>query len=97
MPFQNKTVKEEIDGIDFFGGNINDALFQPSQSSTPQGYTSVNWRAAVDRGYIEGVNDAGQPSGSGYIMHFVKGQSELLPIYSEIINENYRLTQDYGY
>jgi hypothetical protein len=97
-PFKKATAGEEVNTIDFFGGaTVNEVFFKPSQSSTPTGYTSVNWRKAVSRGYIEGVNDAGAPEGSGYALHFVPGQSELLPIYSEIISENYRLKQDYGY
>jgi len=96
-PVLNTTVKDDINAIPFYGGTINEALFQPAPSTAPDGYTSVNWRKAVSNGYIYGVNEDGEPDGSGYAIHFTPGQSELLPIYSEIVNENFRLKQDYGY
>ncbi|SFC28170.1 Starch-binding associating with outer membrane [Parapedobacter composti] len=95
--FQNVGATAEVADIEFYGGTINDVYYQPDPSSAPEGYTRVNWRQAVNSGYIYGVDDNGNPSGSGYAIHFTRGQSELLPIYSEIVSENYRLDQDYGY
>ncbi|MFC3197861.1 RagB/SusD family nutrient uptake outer membrane protein [Parapedobacter deserti] len=96
-PFQNTGASEELESVEFYGGGINEAYFQPTPLSAPDGYTRVNWRQAVNSGYIYGRDDAGNPSGSGYAIHFTPGQSELLPIYSEIVSENFRLEQDYGY
>lgn len=100
-PFTNSSAMEEILSIDFVGGTVDEAFYQPTpgggSAPAPEGYTAINWRDAVNNGYIYGVNDSGAPDGSGYALHFKSGQSELLPIYSEIVSENYRLTQDYGY
>src|SRR5690606_7576412 len=98
-PFSNSSAREEVLNIDFVGGTVDDAFYRPAPegASTQEGYTAINWRQAVNNGYIYGVNDSGAPDGSGYAIHFTPGQSELLPIYSEIVSENYRLNQDYGY
>ncbi|PRD46485.1 RagB/SusD family nutrient uptake outer membrane protein [Sphingobacterium haloxyli] len=100
-PFTNSSATEEILNIDFVGGTIDEAFYRSTpgggSAPAPEGYTAINWRDAVSNGYVYGVNDSGTPDGSGYALHFKAGQSELLPIYSEIVSENYRLTQDYGY
>lgn len=100
-PFANSSATEEVSSIDFVGGTVDEAFYQPTpgggSAPAPEGYTAINWRDAVNNGYIYGVNDSGAPDGSGYALHFTSGQSELLPIYSEIVSENYRLDQDYGY
>src|SRR5690606_40971123 len=89
------------DLIDFVGGTIDEAFYVPApgggSAPAPEGYTTINWRDAVSNGYIYGINESGALDGSGYAIHFKRGQSELLPIFSEIVSENYRLTQDYGY
>ena len=33
----------------------------------------------------------------GWLQYYKPNHSELLPIYQDIINTNYNLTQDYGY
>ncbi|TYR37254.1 RagB/SusD family nutrient uptake outer membrane protein [Sphingobacterium phlebotomi] len=100
-PFINSSAGGEVADIDFAGGALDEIFFKPTpggdRAAPPEGYTSINWREAVTNGYIFGVNDSGAPDGSGYALHFKSGQSELLPIYSEIVSENYRLDQDYGY
>ena len=99
--FTNSTASEEVTNIDFAGGSLDEVFFKPTpggdKAAPPEGYTSINWREAVSNGYVFGVNESGAPDGSGYALHFKPGQSELLPIYSEIVSENYRLKQDYGY
>jgi hypothetical protein len=62
----------------------------PSQDATPTGYTKIGWRAAVLPTYIS------DPV-KGFAQYFQPNKRELLPIYSDIIQSNYNLTQDYGY
>lgn len=97
QPFQNTSVDEEVNSMGYYGSSLNSIFYTPSEATAPEGYATISWRQAVNNGYIYAVNEAGEPSGSGYAIHFQAGQSELLPIFSEIVSENYRLTQDYGY
>ncbi|WP_018479501.1 RagB/SusD family nutrient uptake outer membrane protein [Pontibacter roseus] len=86
-PFKNAaTVEQEMAGLDLFGGSVSEAMYTPAPSSAPEGYVRKNWRAAVNAAYIEQFAVAFQP-----------GQSELFPIYSGVLNQNFRLKQDYGY
>ncbi|MBX0332634.1 RagB/SusD family nutrient uptake outer membrane protein [Pontibacter sp. HSC-14F20] len=86
-PFRNSpTVAQEMAGLDLIGGSVSEAMYTPGPTSTPEGYTRKNWRAALNDTYAEQFAVAFQP-----------GQSELFPIYSGVLNQNFRLTQDYGY
>ncbi|MBF8963596.1 RagB/SusD family nutrient uptake outer membrane protein [Pontibacter sp. FD36] len=86
-PFRNSpTVAQEMAGLDLFGGSVSEAMYTPAPTSTPEGYTRKNWRAALSETYPQ-----------EFAVAFKPGQSELFPIYSGVLNQNFRLTQDYGY
>ncbi|WP_211229752.1 RagB/SusD family nutrient uptake outer membrane protein [Olivibacter sitiensis] len=89
--FQNaSSTDDEVASLDLYGGNINQVLFTPGPTSTPTGYSRVSWSLGVNEDLITG------PS-RGFAIGFQPNKSELLPIYSEIVSQNYNLTQDYGY
>ncbi|GAB3533831.1 RagB/SusD family nutrient uptake outer membrane protein [Pontibacter brevis] len=85
-PVVNATVPAEMENFDLFGGSVANAMYTPAPATTPTGYTRVNWAAAVDANYV-----------SSFAVAFEPNKSELFPIYSGVLNQNYRLTQDYGY
>lgn len=74
----------------FVGTEKSDVFYTPSVTSTPSGYTRVNWQAAMVKTMI---NDERK----GWMQYYRANHSELLPIFLDIINTNYNLTQDYGY
>lgn len=86
-----KTAQESLYAIDIYytGSDKRDVFYTPSQATTPVGYSRVNWRAAMTAAYI---NDPAK----GYSQYFEANRKELLPIYDDIINSNYNLTQDFG-
>ncbi len=87
-----KTAQESLNAIDIYytGSDKRDVFYTPSQATTPAGYLRVNWRAAMTAVYIS------DPA-KGYAQYFEANRKELLPIYDDIINSNYNLTQDFGY
>lgn len=82
----NTNVPVEIRSLKLSKESVADAMFSPVPATAPVDYTRVNWRAAVNEEYV-----------SGFAVAFEENKSELLPIYSGVLNQNYRLTQDYGY
>jgi hypothetical protein len=89
-PLLNKTIAEEIASFNLYGGPVSKVMFEPSQTTTaPAGYTRKSWRASINADQITGQ--------SGFAIMFEPNRKELFPIYSGILNQNYRLTQDYGY
>lgn len=75
----------------YFVGTDKGAIFYtPSVTSTPTGYTRINWQSAMVSTMI---NDERK----GWMQYYKPNHSELLPIYQDIINTNYNLKQDYGY
>ena len=90
-----KTAQQNVLDMDFYtasGVAKADVFYTPNQStSTPSGYTKVNWRLAMTQPYING-----DPVKS-YAYYFEPNKKELLPIALDVINSNYNLTQDYGY
>lgn len=90
---RTKTAQAMLMGMDFYyppGTDKADVFYTPSPSSVPSGYKAINWRAAINATYI---NDPMK----GYAQYFEANRKELLPIYNDIIQSNYNLTQDYGY
>lgn len=88
-----KTAQQNVTAIDVYtvGADKSEVFYQPTQSATlPVGYKKIAWRSGVAATY---VND---PAG-GYAQYFEPNKRELLPIYFEYIQNNYNLTQDYGY
>ncbi len=88
-----KTAQQNVTAIDLFtiGTDKSSVFYLPSQSATtPSGYKKIAWRSGVPATYID------DPS-SGYAQYFEANKKELLPIYFEYIQNNYNLTQDYGY
>jgi starch-binding outer membrane protein, SusD/RagB family len=87
VPFRNApAVSQEMAGLQLFGGTVQEAMYKPAPSSAPEGYVRKNWRAAVNDAYV-----------TGFAVAFKPGQSELFPIYSGVLNQNFRLKQDFGY
>jgi hypothetical protein len=90
-PVLNTTVQQETATFNLYGGPASKVFFEPSQvTSTPAGYTRKSWRASVTQEQITG-------SRQGFAIMFEANRKELFPIYSGILNQNFRLTQDYGY
>jgi hypothetical protein len=90
-PLVNTSIPQEIATLDLLGGPVSKVMYEPSQvTSTPTGYTRRNWRAAVTTEQITG-------SRQGFALMFEANRKELFPIYSGVLNQNFRLTQDYGY
>ena len=82
----NTTVPQEVASLDLGGGSVVETFYTPTPGTAPEGYTRVNWAAAVNANFV-----------SGFAVAFQENKSELFPIYSGVLNQNYRLTQDYGY
>lgn len=74
----------------FVGTDKSNVFYVPAVASTPTGYTRINWQAAM-------VNTMINDERKGWMQYYKPNHSELLPIYQDIINTNYNLTQDYGY
>jgi hypothetical protein len=88
---ENGSIPDEVADFDLFGGPVSKVMFEPDQAAaTPTGYVRKNWRVAVNEEYITG-------SRQGFALMFQPNSRELFPIYSGILNQNYNLTQDYGY
>jgi hypothetical protein len=87
-----KTAQQNVNDIDIFltTGDKSQVFYTPSQATTPAGYKKIGWRSGITAVYIT------DPSG-GYAQYFQPNKRELLPIYYEYIQNNYNLTQDYGY
>lgn len=83
---------QEVATLDVYGGAPSKAFFEPGLGSdaAPTGYTTKNWRKAVTEESITGTS-------SGFATYFKLNSRELLPLHTDIIAENYRLKQDYGY
>lgn len=88
---KNGTIPDEIADFNLHGGEVSKVMFQTDQAtSTPAGYLKKNWRAAVTEEYITG-------SKQGFALAFKENSRELFPLYTGILNQNFNLTQDYGY
>ena len=93
------TVPQEIASFDFYSAEfpdgkapVNKVFYEPglNTSTAPAGYTTRNWRAAVTQDHVNGAV-------RGFASQFQANRKELFPIHADIINQNYNLTQDYGY
>ena len=82
----------EMNTMDIFGGSIAKVLFEPGlgTSTAPTGYTTKNWRKSLSEDAISGLS-------SGFASYFEVNKKELFPLHTDIINENYKIKQDYGY
>jgi starch-binding outer membrane protein, SusD/RagB family len=88
---KNGRIPDEIADFNLLGGPVSKVMYEPSQvTTTPSGYTRKSWRASVTEEQITGDKQ-------GFALKFEPNKKELFPIYSGILNQNYRLTQDYGY
>ena len=83
---------QEVATLDLYGGSASKVLFEPGlgSSSAPSGYTTKNWRYAVNEDYITGDL-------KGYARYFEANKKELFPIPTAVLLTNYNLTQNYGY
>ncbi|OQP47387.1 carbohydrate-binding protein SusD [Niastella yeongjuensis] len=84
---------EEVKTLDFNGGMpISQALFTPGigKSDPPSGYTTKNWRTAVNEDYITG-------NLKGYARYFEAEKKELMPIPNTSTGTNYNMAQNWGY
>ncbi|WP_205500014.1 RagB/SusD family nutrient uptake outer membrane protein [Rufibacter psychrotolerans] len=83
-------------------GNVNEVMYQPAPTTTaPDGYTRVNWAAAITEAHYNPlyVDPGNGTSGAmrAFGSQFKENKSELFPIPTNALNANFRLTQDYGY
>lgn len=87
-----QTAQKTVLSLDtyFVGNDKTELFYTPSVASTPTGYTRTNWQTGMAATMI---NDERK----GWLQYYKPNHSELLPIYQDIINTNYNLTQDYGY
>ncbi|WP_255554177.1 RagB/SusD family nutrient uptake outer membrane protein [Mesonia aestuariivivens] len=88
------SAQQVVENLDiFFTGNDSSAVFYnatPDPSQVPAGYTQAQWLDGITPEYIDSER-------KGFMQYFEPNRKELLPIYDDIINTNYNLTQDYGY
>jgi len=79
----------EVAAIDTYGGVPNTTLFQPGAviSPVPTGYTSINWRAAINT-----TNDI-----TGFMTYFTEGSREVFPWPTSVTLLNTKLVPKYGY
>lgn len=62
------------------------SYYKPSVSTTPTGYTSVNWTSGMPANFVTMVAEMFKPN-----------HSELLPLPNSALTSNKNLKQDYGY
>lgn len=88
------SAQEVVEDLDiFFAGNDESTVFYnpaPDASQVPSGYSEARWRDGIEEEYIDSER-------KGFMQYFEPNRKELLPLYDDIINTNYNLTQDYGY
>lgn len=91
--FNNITTAEELKTLNLFGGSLSDVLYKTGTGETaPTGYTSSErkkWRTAVTEDYLTGPLN-------GYVIQFAPNRKELLPLPQQVINDNFKLQQDFG-
>ncbi|MBO9619450.1 MAG: RagB/SusD family nutrient uptake outer membrane protein [Niabella sp.] len=80
----------ETNNLNLYGGVPASVFYSPSVASTPSGYTSKAWRSSISAEYITG-------NSSGFATYFTPNHSEVFPTPSDVVNQNYRIQQDYGY
>ncbi|MGS2761668.1 RagB/SusD family nutrient uptake outer membrane protein [Sinomicrobium sp. M5D2P9] len=83
---------EMIDRIEFYGGGTKQVFFFPTPAEAPEGddYVRVSWRAAINEDLIDSER-------KGWAQYFQPDHKELFPLYDEVLQQNYNMTQDYGY
>lgn len=89
----DNNVNAEMQNLDLGTGNtLASSLFRPidTDASTPTGYTKIQWRSSVRQQDIDG-------SSTGFAFYFEPNKKELFPIPKDILNENYKLKQEYGF
>lgn len=88
----SQTAQEVVMNLDiyFAGSDETTVFYNPSPENVPSGYSSASWRDGIDADYISSDR-------KGYAQYFEPNRKELLPIYDDILNTNFNLTQDYGY
>lgn len=88
----SENLEEEIASFDLFGGSVSEVMFKPAPdaNTVPEDYTKVNWADAIKEDHITGPE-------KGFAIEFIPNARELFPIYSGVLNQNFRLTQDYDY
>ena len=88
------SAQEVVENLDiFFAGNDQSTVYYnptPDASQVPSGYSEARWRDGILEEYIDSER-------KGFMQYFEPNRKELLPIFDDIINTNYNLTQDYGY
>lgn len=91
--FNNISTAEELKSLNIFGGSLSDVLYKPGTGEVlPAGYTSSEkkkWRTAITEDYLTGPLN-------GYVIQFAPNRKELLPLPQQVINDNFKLQQDFG-
>ncbi|MFT4095461.1 MAG: RagB/SusD family nutrient uptake outer membrane protein [Niabella sp.] len=81
---------DEMNDLVLYGGTPAYVFYNPSVSSIPSGYTSKAWRSSISTEYITGTS-------TGFATYFTANHSEVFPTPADVISQNYRLIQEYGY
>ncbi len=89
-PLIRTSVTADRDDFDLYGGEFSKVFYEPTQAATtPSGYTRRSWRAHVTDDQITGSQ--------GIAIKFIPNDRELYPIFSGILNLNYKLSQEAGH
>lgn len=89
----SKSSTEVVATLNVFGGAPSRVLFYPDPQTGPSpdaGYQQISWRDAVNADYISSER-------KGYAQYFQADRSELFPFYYGVLNQNYKLKQNFGY
>ncbi len=86
------SAQEVVENLDIYysGNDQSTVYYNPTPSTVPSGYSQARWRDGVDADYIDSER-------KGFAQYFEPNRKELLPLFDDILNTNYNLTQDYGY
>lgn len=88
----SQTAQQVVTNLNIYysGSDESEVFYNPAPSSVPSGYSQAAWRLGIDADYISSER-------KGFAQYFEPNRKELLPLYDDILNTNYNLTQDYGY
>ncbi|WP_447642980.1 MULTISPECIES: RagB/SusD family nutrient uptake outer membrane protein [Chitinophagaceae] len=81
----------EVANMNLYGGTPNTVFQKLDPSSSPNGYSMIQWRTAAT------VSNTVSNNSTGFAYYFQAGHSELLPYPASAMIENPTMQQNYGY